>query len=64
MTKAFYSAILTGKVVPARWAQPFFSQILKPMESIKSPLDISGINLPVSSKDIVNVIREMRERNK
>jgi hypothetical protein len=37
---------------------------LKPMKSTKSPLDISGINIPVSSKDIVDVIREMRERNK
>jgi hypothetical protein len=30
MTKVFYRAILTGKVIPTRWVQPFFSQIMAP----------------------------------
>ncbi len=36
--------------------------VIKPIQSIKSPLDVSGVNLNLSTDDIVNTIREMRER--
>lgn len=36
--------------------------ILKPITPKKSPLDVSGIDINISSDDIVNIIREMRER--
>lgn len=36
---------------------------IKPVVSKVSPLDIEGIDLGVSSSDIVDVIREGRERN-
>ena len=35
---------------------------LKPVEPKKSPLDIKGIDLEISSSEIVNLIREGRER--
>ena len=36
---------------------------IKPVISKKSPLDIKGVNLGISSKDIVDIIRSGRERN-
>ncbi len=36
---------------------------LKPIKTKKSPLDVPGVNLKLSSKDIVDIVREMRERN-
>jgi antitoxin (DNA-binding transcriptional repressor) of toxin-antitoxin stability system len=39
------------------------SFVLKPIKTTKSPLDVPGINLNLSSKDIVDIVREMRERN-
>jgi hypothetical protein len=35
---------------------------VKPAISKKSPLDVKGVNLGLSSSDIVDVIREGRER--
>jgi PHD/YefM family antitoxin component YafN of YafNO toxin-antitoxin module len=37
--------------------------LLKPVISKKSPLDIKGVKLDVSSKEIVDIIRSGRERN-
>ncbi len=36
---------------------------IKPAYSKKSPLDIDGVDLGMSSSDIVDVIREGRERS-
>jgi len=36
--------------------------IIKPLKSSKSPLDVSGVKLNISTDDIVNIVREMRER--
>lgn len=36
--------------------------IVKPLKSKKSPLDVRGINLKISTKEIVDIVREMRER--
>ncbi len=36
---------------------------IKPAIPKKSPLDIKGVNLGVSSNEIVDIIREGRERN-
>ena len=36
---------------------------IKPAIPKKSPLDIKGVNLSVSSNEIVDIIRESRERN-
>jgi len=36
---------------------------IKPAIPKKSPLDIKGVNLGVSSNEIVDIIRESRERN-
>jgi len=39
------------------------SFVLKPIKTPKSPLDVPGVNLNLSSKDIVEIVREIRERN-
>jgi hypothetical protein len=36
---------------------------LKPIRKKKSPLDVPGVNLHLSSEDIVQIVREMRERH-
>jgi hypothetical protein len=41
MTKVFYRAILTEKVIPARWTQPFFSQIMIPQRCFHIPCFLS-----------------------
>ncbi len=38
------------------------SFMVRPVNSSKSPLDVSGINLQLSSDEIVGCIREIRER--
>jgi len=35
---------------------------LKPVEQKKSPLDIKGVDLEISSSEIVDIVREGRER--
>ncbi len=35
---------------------------LKPVVPKKSPLDIKGVDLEISSKEIVDIVREGRER--
>ncbi len=35
---------------------------LKPVEPKKSPLDIKGVDLEISSSEIVDIVREGRER--
>ena len=37
--------------------------ILKPEKSGRSALDVAGINLNISTKEIVEIIREGRERS-
>lgn len=37
---------------------------IKPAIPKKSPLDIKGVNLGVSSSEIVDIVREGRERNR
>ena len=36
--------------------------VIKPVRSITSPLDVPGIDLKINSKNIVDIVREMRER--
>jgi hypothetical protein len=36
--------------------------ILKPLQTSRSALDVAGINLNISTKEIVEMIREGRER--
>ena len=36
---------------------------VKPVISKKSPLDVKGINLGISSNEIVDIVRSGRERN-
>jgi len=36
--------------------------VVRPFKSNSSPLDIEGIDLPVSSDEISDIIREIRER--
>ncbi|WP_089728277.1 type II toxin-antitoxin system Phd/YefM family antitoxin [Candidatus Thiosymbion oneisti] len=45
--------------IKKRDGEAFF---IKPAISKKSPLDIEGVNLGISSSEIVDVIREGRER--
>ena len=40
------------------------SYILKPETSPKSPLDVKGVDLDISASEIVDYIREARERTK
>ncbi|MEN8217285.1 MAG: type II toxin-antitoxin system Phd/YefM family antitoxin [Pseudomonadota bacterium] len=35
--------------------------VLKPLQAAHSPLDVPGVDLNLASKDIVNIVREMRE---
>ncbi len=35
---------------------------IKPAKSTKSPLDVEGVNLGITSSEIVDAIRECRER--
>lgn len=37
--------------------------VVKPLQLKKSPLDVRGIKLKISTKDIVNIVREIRERH-
>lgn len=37
--------------------------ILKPEKPVRSALDVTGINLNISTKEIVEIIREGRERS-
>ncbi len=37
--------------------------VVKPLQLKKSPLDVRGINLKISTKNIVNIVRKMRERH-
>jgi hypothetical protein len=36
--------------------------ILQPQDRLPSPLDVAGIDLPVSTEEIIEIIREGRER--
>jgi hypothetical protein len=36
--------------------------IVRPMPSKRSPLDVDGINTNLSAKEIVDIVREIRER--
>jgi hypothetical protein len=36
---------------------------IKPVISKKSPLDIKGVSMGISSKEIIDIIRSGRERN-
>jgi len=36
--------------------------VVKPMSSKRSPLDVAGINTNLSAKEIVDIVREIRER--
>ena len=38
------------------------SFMVRPLNSSKSPLDVAGINIQLSSEEIVSSIREIRER--
>ncbi len=54
-------AIKDGEVqIKRRDGQTF---VVKPLQLKKSPLDVPGINLKISTKEIVNIVREMRERH-
>ncbi|NOZ68613.1 MAG: type II toxin-antitoxin system Phd/YefM family antitoxin [Deferribacteres bacterium] len=36
--------------------------VVKPVSSKRSPLDVAGINANLSAKEIVDIVREIRER--
>ncbi|MBV6519271.1 MAG: prevent-host-death protein [Candidatus Brocadia sp.] len=36
--------------------------VVKPVSAKKSPLDVAGINVNLSAKEIVDIVREIRER--
>ncbi len=36
---------------------------LKPIKNKKAPLDVAGVDLNLSSDDIVDIVRDMRERS-
>ncbi len=45
--------------IKKRDGQAFY---LKPVESKKSPLDIKGVDLGITSTEIIDIVREGRER--
>ena len=49
-----------GVQIKRRDGQSF---VLKSIKTTKSPLDVPGVDLGLSSKDIVAIVREMREQN-
>lgn len=57
----FERATQEGEIQLQRWDGQRF--ILKSLPTKCSPLDVPGIDLNLSATDIVQVIREMRERN-
>lgn len=38
------------------------SFVIKPIPKHESPLDVKGVDLSISSEEIVEIVREMRER--
>lgn len=36
--------------------------IVKPATTVGSPLNVAGVDLDISAKEIVEIVREMRER--
>ena len=36
--------------------------VIKPLSKAGSPLDVNGVDLALSAKEIVDVVREVRER--
>ncbi len=38
--------------------------VVKPMTSKRSPLDVTGINVNLSANEIVDIVREIREKNR
>jgi PHD/YefM family antitoxin component YafN of YafNO toxin-antitoxin module len=38
------------------------SFVVKPYKTNKSPLDVKGVDIDISSKEIVDIIRETRKR--
>jgi len=36
--------------------------VVKPVTSKRSPLDVSGVNVNIKAEEIVDIIREVRER--
>lgn len=36
--------------------------VIKPISKTGSPLDVKGVNLNLSAKEIVDIVREVRER--
>lgn len=36
--------------------------VVKPVSSRRSPLDVSGVNINLNADEIVDIIREVRER--
>lgn len=36
--------------------------VIKPISSKRSPLDVAGINVKLSAKEIVAIVREIRKR--
>jgi len=57
----FERATQEGEIQIQRWNGQRF--VLKPLPTKRSPLDVPSIDLNLSAADIVQVIREMRERN-
>lgn len=55
----FERATQEGEIQIRRWDGQQF--LLKPLPTKRSPLDVPGIDLNLSSAEIVKVIREMRE---
>ena len=53
-------ALKEGKVLIKRKDGSSF--VIKPIKKTKAPLDVDGIDLGLSNEEIVDVIREIRER--
>ena len=49
-----------GEILIKRRDGSYF--MVRPMNSSKSPLDVAGVDLKLSSEEIVSSIREIRER--
>ncbi|NPA81832.1 MAG: type II toxin-antitoxin system Phd/YefM family antitoxin [Epsilonproteobacteria bacterium] len=60
LAKILEEAIMEGEVLVKRKDGTIF--IIKPISIKKSPLDIEGVDLDISTSEIIDIIREGREK--
>ncbi len=60
LSSVLEKARIEGEVLIKRRDGSMF--VIKPLSKAGSPLDVTGVDLALSAKEIVDVVREIRER--